>query len=62
MRRTALGNFIFGVLLVGGLAVGAAAQEKQEAEAYSGVAVETGGTVGGKSMQFDFRITGWTTE
>jgi len=34
-RRTILGNSILGVLL----AVGAADQEKQEAEAYSGVAV-----------------------
>jgi hypothetical protein len=62
VRRTTLGNFIFGVLLIGGLAAGAAAQEKQEAEAYSGVAVGTGGTVGGKSVQFDFRVTGWTTD
>lgn len=31
-------------------------------EAYSGVAIGTGGAVGGRSMQFDFRITRYTTD
>jgi hypothetical protein len=31
-------------------------------EAYSAVAIGTGGTVGGKSIQFDFRITRYTTD
>jgi len=37
-------------------------QEKSPTEAYSGVAVGTGGTVGGKSISFDFRITQYTTD
>jgi hypothetical protein len=37
-------------------------QEKSPVEAYSGVAVGTGGTVGGKSISFDFRITQYTTD
>ncbi len=36
--------------------------EKKQLEAYSGVAMGTGGSVGGKSVQFDFRITGYTTD
>lgn len=36
--------------------------EKKQPEAYSGVAMGTGGSVGGKSVQFDFRITGYTTD
>ncbi|MGB9431056.1 MAG: hypothetical protein WBQ89_02335 [Candidatus Acidiferrum sp.] len=38
------------------------AQDKAPIEAYSGVAMGTGGTVGGKTMQFDFRITQYTTD
>jgi hypothetical protein len=41
---------------------GAFAQDKGPTDAYSGVAMGTGGTVGGKSIQFDFRITQYTTD
>jgi len=37
-------------------------QNENKAEAYSGVAMGTGGSVGGKSIQFDFRISGYTTD
>lgn len=36
--------------------------EKKQPEAYSGVAMGTGGSVGGKMIQFDFRITAYTTD
>jgi hypothetical protein len=38
------------------------AQDKTPTEAYSGVAMGTGGSVGGKTIQFDFRITRYTTD
>jgi hypothetical protein len=38
------------------------AQDKTSPEAYSGVAMGTGGSVGGKSIHFDFRITQYTTD
>jgi hypothetical protein len=38
------------------------AQDKGPQEAYSGVAIGTGGSVGGKSIHFDFRITQYTTD
>ncbi|MGB2634901.1 MAG: hypothetical protein WAM58_13285 [Candidatus Acidiferrum sp.] len=38
------------------------AQDKGPIDEYSGVAMGTGGTVGGKSIQFDFRITQYTTD
>jgi hypothetical protein len=31
-------------------------------EAYTGVAMGTGGTVGGQSITFDFRVTQYTTD
>lgn len=37
-------------------------QEKTKPEAYSGVAMGTGGVVGGRSMPFDFRINRYTTD
>lgn len=40
----------------------ASAQDKALPEAYSAVAVGTGGGVGGKSISFDFRITQYTTD
>jgi hypothetical protein len=48
--------------LFGCLSLFALAQDKTPPEAYSGVAVGTGGSVGGKSIQFDFRITQYTTD
>jgi hypothetical protein len=44
------------------LAFVSAAQDKASAEAYSGTAIGTGGSVGGKTIQFDFRITQYTTD
>jgi hypothetical protein len=38
------------------------AQEKTSPDAYSGVAIGTGGSVGGKTIQFDFRINQYTTD
>jgi hypothetical protein len=38
------------------------AEDKTSPEAYSGVAVGTGGGVGGKTIQFDFRIAQYTTD
>lgn len=40
----------------------ASAQEKESPQAYSGVAVGTGGSVGGKTIMFDFRIAQFTTD
>jgi hypothetical protein len=42
--------------------LGVFAQDRTPPEAYSGVAMGTGGTVGGKTIQFDFRITQYTTD
>jgi hypothetical protein len=39
-----------------------AQDDKKQTEAYSGVAMGTGGTVGGKTKQFDFSITTYTTD
>jgi len=52
------------VLLFSSLQLRATGQEgeKPKEEAYSAVAVGTGGPVGGKSVQFDFRITKYTTD
>jgi len=36
--------------------------EKMKPEAWSAVAIGTGGSVGGKSIQFDFRISKYTTD
>ena len=36
--------------------------EQKRPEAYSAVAMGTGGSVGGKSIQFDFRISSYTTD
>lgn len=52
------------LLLVGLLSLSPTlfAQEQNNAEAYSAVAVGTGGTFGGRSIQFDFRITRYTSD
>lgn len=40
----------------------AAQGQEQTPDAYSGVAIGTGGSVGGKSIQFELRITSYTTD
>jgi hypothetical protein len=40
----------------------AAQGQDQKPESYSGVAIGTGGSVGGKSIQFELRITSYTTD
>jgi hypothetical protein len=37
-------------------------ESKDNPDAYTGVAIGTGGPSGGKSIQFDFRVTRYTTE
>jgi|SRR6185312_1879564 len=49
-------------LLIACFALAVVAEDKPKPEAYSGVIVGTGGSVGAKSMQFDFHITSYTTD
>jgi len=51
---------VFSIFLC--LSLATLAQDKPAPEAYSGVAMGTGGGVGGKTIQFDFRITQYTTD
>ncbi len=44
------------------LAFAAAAQDQAPVNAWTGVAIGTGGSVGGKTISFDFRITSYTTD
>jgi hypothetical protein len=53
---------LFVVVLVVSLSLAGSAQDKTPPEAYSGVAMGTGGTVGGKTLSFDFRVTQYTTD
>jgi hypothetical protein len=53
---------VFPLLLIVCFALAAAKQDKLSQESYSGVAMGTGGRVGGKTIQFDFRITQYTTD
>jgi hypothetical protein len=48
--------------LLGSVSLATFAQDKAAAEAYSAVARGTGGSVGGKTAQFDFRVTQYTTD
>jgi|HubBroStandDraft_6_1064221.scaffolds.fasta_scaffold01138_3 hypothetical protein len=50
------------IFLIVCFAPAASTQEDQESNHYSGVAMGTGGSVGGKTLQFDFRITEYTTD
>src|SRR5690349_11686743 len=51
------------VLGIAFIVVPALAQEgKNQQEAYTGVAMGTGGSVGGKSLSFDFRIERYTSD
>jgi hypothetical protein len=53
---------LFASLILASFSPASPAQDKAPVEAYSGVAVGTGGSVGGKTIQFDFRITQYTTD
>jgi hypothetical protein len=53
---------VFVLALVASLSLSAFAQKEMAPESYTGVAIGTGGTVGGKTMPFDFRITRYTTD
>jgi hypothetical protein len=53
---------LFTLVLLVSLALAAFAQDKAGPEAYSGVAIGTGGTAGGKTISFDFRITQYTSD
>ena len=53
---------VFTLVLLVSLCVGASGQDNPPPQAYSGVAVGTGGSVGGKTIGFDFRITQYTTD
>jgi hypothetical protein len=44
------------------LSLVASAQDKPLLEAYSGVAIGTGGSVGGKTISFDLRVAQYTTD
>ena len=44
------------------LTADAVAQDKTPPQAYSGVAVGTGGSVGGRTISFDFRVAQYTTD
>jgi hypothetical protein len=52
----------FGAFLFLLSSAGLLAQDKTLSEAYSGVAMGTGGSVGGKTIPFDFRITQYTKD
>jgi hypothetical protein len=59
LKKSAI-QFALVVLLI--LAPGVLAQDTTPPEAYSGVAIGTGGSVGGKTIQFDFRVTQYTSD
>jgi len=59
-RQQSCPLFVLGLVISLSLAVHA--QDKARPEAYSAVAMGTGGGVGGKTISFDFRITQYTTD
>jgi hypothetical protein len=52
----------FTLVLLVSLFLAASAQDSTSPQAYSGVAIGTGGSVGAKTISFDFRITQFTTD
>jgi hypothetical protein len=62
MRMKLYGIAMFVSSLLACLCLPAFTQDKAPSEAYSGVAIGTGGSVGGKTIQFDFRVTQYTTD
>jgi hypothetical protein len=53
---------LFTLVLLVSLTVDAVAQDQTSPQAYTGVAVGTGGSVGAKTISFDFRVTQYTTD
>jgi hypothetical protein len=60
MKNQRLGIALFTLFLVVSLSL--VGQDKTRPDAYSAVAMGTGGSVGGKTMLFDFRIAQFTTD
>jgi len=59
-RQLSCALFVLGLVISVSLAV--YAQDKARPEAYSAVAIGTGGSVGGKTISFNFRIAQYTTD
>jgi hypothetical protein len=53
---------LFALVLLVSFSLVAFAQDKNPPQAYSGVAMGTGGSVGAKTISFDFRIAQYTTD
>lgn len=53
---------LLALVVLTSLSLAASAQQKIAPETYTGVAIGTGGTFGGKSVSFDFRTTSYTTD
>jgi hypothetical protein len=53
---------LFPLFVIFSLSLMASAQDRPLPEVYSAVAMGTGGSVGGKTILFDFRITQYTTD
>jgi hypothetical protein len=53
---------LFTLVLFASFVPAAFTQDPRPPQAYSGVAIGTGGSVGGKTISFDFRITQYTTD
>jgi hypothetical protein len=62
MKTQLVHTRLFTLVLLVSLCVGASAQDNTPPQAYSAVAIGTGGSVGGKSITFDFRVTQYTTD
>jgi hypothetical protein len=62
MKAAVARMLLFLFTLVVFLSVVATAQDKALPDAYSGVAMGTGGSVGGKTILFNFRVTQYTTD
>lgn len=59
LRITRISLLALGMVLF--LPLIASAQDKAAPDSYTAVAMGTGGSVGGRSVQFDFRVTQYTT-
>ena len=53
---------LFTLVVLASLIVDAVAQDNTPPQTYSAMAIGTGGSVGGKTIPFDFRITQYTTD